>query len=110
MEEEQKPYRTHEQEWNAFNSKIKVDRPKEWETLNIKEIEEELGALSPFEYKMVMNTCKDKEMAIKAVKNSRKANEDFSLFMKHIKHEESVERYRRSHYNDLEEDNEENSK
>lgn len=100
--------RTHEQELIAWYRNTKVNRPIDWQPLDMELIEQEVNNISVFEYKMIMNTCKTNEIAILAIKKYRDDNDAYVCYLKQIGTEKRTEHYRRSKYNDLEDDIEKN--
>lgn len=90
-------------ELNLHN--IPHKRNPKWQPLDWKYIETICGHCSRFEYLMCENQCKDNDMAIKAIFRSRKANDDLSIYLSWVEREHGKEKYIRTHYNDLEDDN-----
>lgn len=84
---------------------IKVKRNSKWQKLDWDYIGEVVGFVSRFEYVMCENQCKDNDIAIRAILNSRKAEDDLSIYLSWYQREKGKEKYIRSHYNDLEDDN-----
>ena len=84
---------------------IPINRNPSWQPLDWKYISSICGVCSRFEHVMCENQCKDEDTAIRAIFNSRKALEDLSIYLSWKKREEQKEKYIRTHYNDLEEDN-----
>ena len=84
---------------------VKVKRNPKWKKLDWDYIEEAVGHVSRFEYVMCENQCKDEDISIKAILKSRKADEDLEEYLAWHNRTTKRERYIRSHYNDLEDDN-----
>ena len=75
--------------------------------LDWKYIDSIVGKTTFFEKNMCNAQCEDNEHAIRTIKNYRKDNEDYAEFMKSVGRRAKQDKFYRSHYNDIEEDNEE---
>ena len=95
---------------NIFLHNIKkedVKRNPEWPDLDWTEIDKAVNYHTYFEYLMCKGQCKTNEMAIKAILNYRKSSSELSDILIEASLEEKRNKYIRTHYNDLEDDNEE---
>ena len=90
-------------ELNLHN--IPINRNQNWQPLDWEYIKTICGHCSAFEYKMCENQARTNDVAIRAIFNSRKANDDLSIYLSWFNREQGKEKYIRTHYNDLEDDN-----
>lgn len=87
--------------------KTEIKRNPDWPELDLDYIRSVFnGNINNYEYKMIMNTCKTNDMAIKAIKNKRNSDKDYNDMFSDNRKERRRERYRRRKYQDIEEDNE----
>lgn len=86
-----------------------IKRNPDWPFLNWNIIDAEVGGHSKYEYIMCETQCKTDSHAIKSIKNYRKINSDINVTIFSLELEEEKNRrrnrYLRTHYNDLEDDN-----
>lgn len=84
-----------------------IKRNPSWPELDWTEIEKNVGRCSRYEYLMCEGQCKTNEMAIKSIKNYRLSDDALSDIIASEIKEKRRNHYIRTHYNDIEDDNEE---
>lgn len=85
--------------------KVPIKRNPKWQPLDWNYIDTICEGHNWFEYVMCENQARTNDIAIRAIFNSRKASDDLAIYLSWVQREQGKEKYIRTHYNDLEEDN-----